>query len=200
MDLFSDGTIQNLLPYDGEVRYYGKVLTQQESADYLRCLLATVSWQNDKAMIFGKLVITKRKTAWYGDEGFSYTYSNISRQALPWTKELLALKVFTEKITGATYNSCLLNLYHTGEEGVSWHSDDEETLGKCAAIASFSFGAERKFTFKHKKTNQSLSILLEAGSLLVMKGTTQINWLHALPKTKKVSKPRLNLTFRTIVK
>jgi alkylated DNA repair dioxygenase AlkB len=199
MDLFSNGTISNLLPCDGEVKYYGKVFMQKEAEDYLECLLHTIEWKNDEALIFGKLIVTKRKTAWYGDTGFSYTYSNITRHALPWTKELLLLKEIAETYTGATYNSCLLNLYHNGDEGVSWHSDDEATLGKHSAIASFSFGAERKFSFKHKQTKQSVSILLENGSLLVMKGSTQKNWLHSLPKSKIINTPRVNLTFRTIV-
>jgi alkylated DNA repair dioxygenase AlkB len=200
MDLFSNGMISNLLPYDGEVNYYGKVLNQKDSGYYLGQLLRYIEWKNDEAMIFGKLIITKRKTAWYGDAGFSYTYSGITRHALSWTKELLELKYITEELTGTSYNSCLLNLYHNGDEGVSWHSDDEETLGKHSAIASFSFGAERKFSFKHKQTKETTSVLLENGSLLVMKGSTQINWLHSLPKTKKINMPRVNLTFRTIVK
>ncbi len=200
MDLFSNGMISNLLPYDGEVNYYGKLLNQKESHHYIDRLLHNIEWKNDEALIFGKLIVTKRKTAWYGDEGYSYTYSGITRHAFPWTIELLELKKLAEEITGAIYNSCLLNLYHNGDEGVSWHSDDEETLGKHSAIASFSFGAERKFSFKHKQTKETTSVLLENGSLLVMKGSTQINWLHSLPKTKKINLPRVNLTFRTIVK
>ena len=200
LDLFNNGVQANLLPYDGEVIYHGKVFRQTEAKAYLDSLLQTIEWKNDEAMIFGKLIITKRKTAWYGDAGFSYTYSGITRHALRWKKELLELKKLAEELTGATYNSCLLNLYHSGDEGVSWHSDDEETLGKHSAIASFSFGAERKFSFKHKKTKETISVLLENGSLLIMKGSTQINWLHSLPKTKKINNPRVNLTFRTIVK
>jgi len=92
-----------------------------------------------------------------------------------------------------------LNLYHDGDEGMAWHSDDEKTLAKNAAIASFSFGAERKFSFKHKHTKETVSLVLENGSLLVMKGATQTNWLHRLPPTKKIQEPRVNLTFRTIV-
>jgi alkylated DNA repair dioxygenase AlkB len=118
---------------------------------------------------------------------------------LPWTPELLALKHLAEEITGATYNSCLLNLYHSGEEGMAWHSDGEKMLEPNGAIASFSFGAERKFAFKHKHTKQTISLILEHGSLLVMKGATQQNWLHRLPPTTKVTRPRVNLTFRTIM-
>ena len=199
MDLFNTETTTNLLPYDGVVNYYGKVLKQQEAQYYLDRLLNTIEWKNDEAIIFGKHIITKRKAAWYGDADYSYTYSNTTKQALTWTKELLELKKIAEEITGTTFNSCLLNLYHNGDEGMAWHSDDEKSLGKNTAIASFSFGAERKFSLKHKKTKQAISILLENGSLLLMKDATQTNWLHCLPKSKKVNQPRVNLTFRTIV-
>ncbi len=158
-----------------------------------------ISWKNDEAVIFGKLILTKRKVAWYGDEEFSYTYSNRTKTALPWTEELLQLKAVAEAETGETYNSCLLNLYHSGEEGMAWHSDGEKDLKKNGAIASMSFGAERKFAFKHKQNKETVSLILEHGSLLVMKGTTQTHWLHRLPPTKTTLKPRVNLTFRTIV-
>lgn len=199
MNLFNDDKVFNLLPYDGAVHYYGKVLKQTEAAHYLDRLLDTIAWKNDEAIIFGKHIITKRKAAWYGDNEYTYTYSNITKQALPWTKELMELKHLSESLSGATFNSCLLNLYHSGEEGMAWHSDDEKSLGKNTAIASLSFGAERKFSFKHKKTKQTASLLLESGSLLVMKDATQTNWLHRLPPTKTTNKPRVNLTFRTMV-
>jgi alkylated DNA repair dioxygenase AlkB len=129
-----------------------------------------------------------------------YTYSNSTKQALPWTNELSYLKQIVEKYAGIKFNSCLLNLYHNGNEGMGWHSDDEGSLGKNNTIASLSFGAERKFSFKHKRTKQIVSLVLEHGSLLVMKGTTQSNWLHSLPKSKNRTQPRINLTFRTISK
>ncbi len=199
MDLFNTEAIINLLPNDGIVNYYGRVLRQKEAQEYFHCFLKTIEWKNDEAIIFGKHIITKRKAAWYGDAKYSYTYSNTTKQALAWTKELLELKQIAEELTGTKFNSCLLNLYHNGDEGVAWHSDDEKSLGKNTAIASFSFGAERKFSFKHKKTKQTFSVLLESGSLLVMKDATQTNWLHCLPKSKKINRPRINLTFRTIV-
>jgi len=197
--LFNIGAGTNLLPNDGVVTYYGKVLKQQEARYYFNKLLNTIEWKNDEAIIFGKHIITKRKAAWYGDAGYLYTYSNTTKQALSWTVELLQLRKIAEGITGEAFNSCLLNLYHNGDEGMAWHSDDEKSLGKNTAIASFSFGAERKFSLKHKKTKQAVAVLLENGSLLLMKDTTQTNWLHCLPKSKKVNHPRINLTFRTIV-
>ncbi|EXB45288.1 alpha-ketoglutarate-dependent dioxygenase AlkB family protein [Acinetobacter sp. 1000160] len=189
----------NHLPYDGTVQYYGKVLQTAAADYYFDQLMQTIAWENDQALIFGKLLTTKRKVAWYGDRRFEYTYSNMNKYALPWTQELVELKQLVEELTGETFNSCLLNLYHCGEEGMAWHSDAETDLKKDGAIASLSFGAERKFAFKHKQSKEKVELYLEHGSLLVMKDTTQSYWLHRLPPTKKVSTARINLTFRTIV-
>lgn len=201
MDLFENKTdkTKNWLPQDGTVNYYGKLFNRQQADNYLEKLLNTIEWRNDEAIIFGKKIITKRKVAWYGDESFEYTYSNTTKHALPWTKELLELKVIVEEETNETFNSCLLNLYHTGEEGMAWHSDGETDLKKNGAIGSLTFGAERKFAFKHKQTGKKVELILEHGSLLVMKDTTQTFWLHRLPPTKRITKPRVNLTFRTII-
>lgn len=201
MDLFSSETDSgnNLLPKDGMVNYYGRIFSFQEANDYYGRLMNGIDWKNDETLIYGKLIVTKRKVAWYGDTDFEYRYSHISKKALSWTKELLELKSLTEEKTGETFNSCLLNLYHSGEEGVAWHSDAEKDLKKNGAIGSLSFGAERLFAFKHKETRETVSVLLEHGSLLVMKDSTQAHWLHRLPPAKRVLKPRINLTFRTIV-
>ena len=201
MDLFSNSldSSQNILPKDGIVNYYGKIFSLTESNHYLNNLLSNIEWKNDEAVIFGKLIITKRKVAWYGDVEFEYTYSNRTKKALSWTKELIELKSKIEVETGESFNSCLLNLYHTGEEGMAWHSDGEKDLKKDGAIGSLSFGAERKFSFKHKTTKETVSVILEHGSLLLMKDTTQTHWLHRLPPTTKTSKSRVNLTFRTII-
>ncbi|ANH81765.1 DNA methylase [Niabella ginsenosidivorans] len=192
--------MHNLLPYDGIVYYYGKLFDTKIANVYFQNLLEHISWRNDAAVIFGKKIITKRKVAWYGDAPFEYTYSSTTKRALPWTKELLQLKKICEEQTGETFNSCLLNRYHTGEEGMAWHCDEERELKKNGAIASLSFGAERKFLFKHKVTGEKADCFLEQGSLLVMKGPTQTYWLHRLPPTKKVHTERINLTFRTIVR
>lgn len=190
----------NLLPQDGTVNYYGKIFSEQEATRFYQKLLETIDWRNDEAIIFGKKILTKRKVAWYGDEPFDYTYSKTTKKALPWTPELLQLKKIIEEKTEEKFNSCLLNLYHNGSEGMAYHSDAERDLKKNGAIASVSFGAERKFLFKHKITQEKVEIFLENGSLLVMKEQTQSFWLHRLPPTKKVLSARINLTFRCIEK
>lgn len=199
MDLFNTATEQNILPYDGEVIYYGHVVSEDKAKQYYNALLQEIPWQHDEALIYGKRIITKRKVAWYGDDSYNYTYSKTTKTALPWTKTLLELKELVENNCDTKFNSCLLNLYHDGDEGMAWHSDDEKALGKNTVIGSLSFGAVRKFSFKHKQTGEKRELILDNGSLLVMKGTTQTHWLHRLPKSTKIKHPRINLTFRTIV-
>lgn len=187
---------KNWLPYGGMVNYYGKIYNSSETDQLLKILLNTIEWHPDQAVIFGKTIETKRKVVWYAEKPFPYRYSGTTKVALSWTEELRSIKELAEKYSGEHYNSCLLNLYHSGEEGMAWHSDGESELKKDGAIASLSFGAERKFSFKHKQTKERIDLQLENGSLMVMKGTTQTHWLHRLPPTKAVSEPRVNLTFR----
>ena len=201
MDLFNHFKEHpiNILHRDGIVDYYGELFDCSEADYYFTELFNNIEWRADETVIFGKHIVTKRKVAWYGERPFKYTYSNTTKQALPWNKALLSIKNIVELTTSETYNSCLLNLYHNGSEGMAWHSDAEKDLKRNGAVASVSFGAERKFSFKHKKTKENVSLLLKHGSLLVMKGTTQSNWLHRLPPTTKIHEPRVNLTFRIIV-
>jgi len=198
MNLFSTEKIENILPFDGITNYHGIILNKKQCDFFYHKLMETIQFKNDEAIIFGKKIITKRKVAWYGELEYSYTYSKVTKTANVFTKELLELKEIVEKESRETYNSCLLNLYHSGDEGMAYHSDGEKMLKKNGAIGSLSLGAERKFSFKHKENKQRIDIVLENGSLLVMKNGTQTNWLHRLPPTKKVKSPRINLTFRSI--
>ena len=190
---------KNVLPFDGIVNYHGMIFSQAEADDFIKHLSNDIHWEHDEVMMFGKKIITKRKVAWYGDKPFDYTYSHVKKSALPWTAVLKAIKDKVEQASGETYNSCLLNLYHNGEEGMGWHNDNEQEVKTEGEIASVSCGAVRKFAFKHEETQEKVELTLDNGSLLVMKGTTQSHWLHRLPPSKKVAQPRINLTFRTII-
>ena len=191
---------RNFLPYDGTVLYFGEIIPAQAANAYFDELLRSISWKHDEAIIYGKRIVTKRKVAWYGDYPFSYTYSKVTKHALAWHPILLILKEIVELSTGEMFNSCLLNLYHDGNEGMTWHSDEEIDLRKNGAIASLSFGAERKFSFKHKITKEKIALFLAHGSLLIMKDTTQNHWLHRLAPSKHITTARINLTFRQIKK
>lgn len=199
MDLFNQSSENNLLFGESIAESYGIIFSKEEIYTIFNDLFKDIAWENDEILIFGKRITTKRKTAWYGDKPFDYTYSHNTKIALPWTQTLREIKEKVELISNEKYNACLLNLYHDGSERMGWHSDNEKMIVPKSAIASVSFGATRKFVFKHKKDKTQVSTILENGSLLVMKGETQIDWLHALPKSAKIKTPRINLTFRRIV-
>ncbi len=188
----------NLLPKNGQVEYYGKVFSEEKAAEYYVKLLKEINWQNDVVKIFGKEIVTKRKVALYGDIGINYKYSGKIKTAEKWTNLLTEIKSLIEEISGETYNACLLNLYHNGSEAMSWHADNEKEILENSAIASISLGAERKFGFRHKTTQEEISLILENGSLLIMKGETQEYWKHKLFTNSKVKEARINLTFRKI--
>ncbi len=184
---------------DGKAIYFPDFIPKNKSNMLFSEINTLTPWQNDIVNMFGKKIFLSRKVAWYADEGITYTYSGETKRGIPFNKTLLELKKNVEEFCREKFNSCLLNLYHNGAEGMGWHSDNEPELEKNGTIASLSLGAERNFHFKHKKTGQKVSILLENGSLLLMQGEIQQHWLHALPKSKKVKDARINLTFRNII-
>lgn len=173
---------------------------QKNESDYFFDYFSKVlNWKQESIFLFGKKQVQPRLTALYGDA--SYAYSGITMHPEPWNAELLKVKHKLEIHCGTTFNAVLCNLYRNGADSMGWHSDDEKELGSNPLIASVSFGAARKFQMKHK-TDTSISIInteLTNGSLLVMKGSTQHFWKHAVPKQKYVTEPRINLTFRKII-
>mgnify|MGYP002684669528 CR=1 FL=1 len=186
----------NLLPVDGEVFFFPAFFNESESDHYYKALLQQIAWKQEPIIIFGKEVMQPRLTAWYGDEGKSYRYSGITMQPEHWTEALLEIKQRIEIIAGVSFNSALLNRYRDGHDSMGWHADDERELGTNPVIASVSLGATRRFRMKHLASKETLAIDLTDGSLLVMAGTTQHHWQHAIPKTKLEVGERINLTFR----
>lgn len=186
----------NILPQDGIALYYEKIVHDDEVKQLYDALLNNIHWENERVIMFGKEIVTKRKVAFFSDPSISYRYASKTKIGLPWTSTLLSIKNRVESITKETYNACLLNLYHNGEESMGWHSDNEKEIITNSSIASLSLGANRKFSFKHKVSKETVSIELEDGSLLEMKGSVQAHWWHALLKSKKVTAARINLTFR----
>ena len=186
----------NILPQDGIALYYEKIVNDEEIKGLYDALLNNIHWENERVIMFGKEIVTKRKVAFFSDPSISYRYASKTKIGLPWTSTLLIIKNIVESITKESYNACLLNLYHNGEESMGWHSDNEKEIIANSSIASLSLGANRKFSFKHKVSKETVSIELEDGSLLEMKGSIQAHWWHALLKSKKVTSARINLTFR----
>ena len=205
MDLFDDTPehLINHLPCDGEVNYHSDFLPNEEASLWFERLSADVSWQQEQVILFGKTRVLERKIALYSDKlangsTLSYGYSQVTKQALPWSPLMDALKAQVEACAGQRFNACLLNYYAHGEQSMGWHQDNEPDLVQDGLIASVSLGAQRRFSFKHKVLKNRIDLHLEHGSLLLMRGATQQHWLHQLPKAKQVTQPRINLTFRQL--
>ena len=192
--------LENLLPVDGEAYYIPRLFTQQDSATFLSLLLENVPWKQEPIRMFGKQVMQPRLTAYYGDPDFAYTYSGITMQPEPWIAPLSTIREKVEAVAGTRFTAALLNQYRNGGDSMGWHRDNERSLGTNPVIASVSFGADRKFSLRHY-TNKKLrhSINLEDGSLLLMKGATQHQWEHQLPKTGVATGVRINITFRVVL-
>lgn len=179
--------------------YHAGFFNAAESQAFLDTFINTVPWMQEDIQMYGKLMKTPRLTAWYGDRDKEYIYSGTKHYPIPWTEELLKIKDRIEPIAGMKFNSVLLNYYRDANDSVAWHSDDEHELGVNPIIASVSFGQVRRFDIRHKKDRDSRhSIYLENGSLLIMKGDLQDNWVHQIPKSTKPLRARVNLTFRVI--
>ena len=183
------------------VKYIENFFDFDQSQLYMKHLTNDIKWKREKIRIWGKEIVTKKRIAWYADEGKSYTYSGSTFYPVQWDEVLLEIKKQVEQHIRFQFNSVLLNEYKSGEVGMGWHSDDEKELGIDPIIASLSFGANRDFIFKHKtdKSFEKIKIHLKSGSLLIMSGSTQHYWKHSLPKRLKVRDPRVNLTFRKIL-
>lgn len=184
---------------DAEVIYYPHFFDKEEADSIYAELLNEIPWQQDDIRVFGKTYPQPRLTALFGNEGKSYSYSNIKMQPHVWNLLLQKIKSKVESVSDTNFTTVLLNYYRDGKDSNGWHADNEKELGTNPIIASVSFGAERTFQFKHNSCkDQKKSIVLEHASLLLMKGTTQHFWKHQIPKTSKPVGPRINLTFRVI--
>jgi alkylated DNA repair dioxygenase AlkB len=186
---------------DGEGVIYPQFFDQVAGDRYLKILLQEIDWQQEWIRMYGQRLPLPRLTAWYGDSGTDYTYSGITVTPKPWTETLLTIRSKIVSVVAAQFNSVLLNQYRDGRDSLAWHSDDEPELGAQPIIASVSFGATRRFSLKHKyrKDLKPIHFDLDHGSLLLMQGDTQANWLHQVPKTTQSVGFRINLTFREIV-
>jgi alkylated DNA repair dioxygenase AlkB len=192
-----------LLPLpQAEVLLDPEFLAPTVAAELLAELMATIPWRHEPIKLFGREVLQPRLTSWHGDPTARYAYSGLALDPQPWTPALLHLQQLVETATQAQFNSVLLNLYRTGQDSMGWHADDEPELGPAPVIASVSLGATRRFRLRPRNpllvSHAPVSLDLSTGSLLLMRGSTQQHWLHAVPKTARPTKLRLNLTFRLV--
>ena len=198
--LFNNENINSFEKHHLNIDYVKNYFNEEESTYFFKSLKDKIKWKQDYIKFFGKSHPLPRLTAWYGDRNKTYTYSGIPMTPNLWNTELLEIKKKVDQYAKINFNSVLLNYYRSGNDSVSWHSDDEKELGDQPIIGSVSFGGIRKFRLRNKKNKKLIhNIELENGSLLIMSGLTQKYWEHEIPKTKKKVEERINLTFRSIL-
>lgn len=201
MSLFdsnSDRDVVELLEGDSSARLHRVAINQERADDLFDRLKRDVAWESRSIHVYGRDVLQPRLVAWMGDPGCTYRYSGIVLEPAPWSEPVAELRALCEQLAGKSFNSVLLNLYRDGNDRVAWHSDDEPDLGPDPVIASVSLGVERRFDLRHKSTGETIKVVLPHGSVLVMSGASQREWVHQIPRTARVKKPRINLTFRWI--
>ncbi|NVK24559.1 MAG: alpha-ketoglutarate-dependent dioxygenase AlkB [Gammaproteobacteria bacterium] len=180
------------------VQYWPALLSKPLATEaYLR-LVEEVIWRQPEVTVFGKTHLIPRLQSWMADQNVEYGYSDHQLVADQWHPEVIALKRLVETTTGFAFNSVLLNYYRDGDDKMGWHADDERELGSNPAVATLSLGAERDFQIRHNTSNQTHSIALGHGSLLLMKPGMQASYKHQLPTRKKVNAGRISLTFRYV--
>lgn len=199
MELFERDKNINLLPFDGLVQYHGAIFNPKQSQEIFANLQNSVNWVNDEVTMFGKKIVMSRKMAWFSQQNKDYVYGNSKKIAQVYFPQLVEIQNIVEQISQEKFNACLLNYYHNGKEAMGWHADNEPEIIKNSTIASISLGAERFFEFKHRTKPDKRKLLLQNGSLLLMKNETQNHWLHRLTPDTKSNQPRINLTFRQMV-
>lgn len=198
MSTFFDAGPRELLPDDGSAVLHPWVLGDRSASDVMDRLMAEVPFAQHTIRVFGVDHAEPRLVSWHGDPGAGYSYSGLAMTVNPWTPTLTELRGVCESIAGTTFNSVLVNLYRDGNDKVGWHADDEPELGAEPVIASLSLGATRRFRFRHRDSGASIACELESGSLVVMSGLSQRCWVHEVPRQRRVTSPRINLTFRRV--
>ena len=185
---------------DAEISHYPGFLRDAERRSIFNQLRDTTPWEQHVVRLFGRSHPAPRLSAWYGDQGATYTYSGLRLSPQPWTPQLDRMRQRVSALTSKPFNSALLNYYRDGSDGMGWHSDDEPELGRGPCIASLSLGSERRFLLRHKtqKNLPTCEYLLGDGDLLIMDGKTQHHWKHQIPKTRRPVGPRINITFRYV--
>ena len=196
--LFEDQT--ELLPFDGSAILYQDFIGADRAVEIFETLLRETNWEEHDLVLFGKRIAEPRLSTWHSEADITYRYSGSLRTPQPWTDLLKSLRDECAVKTGALFNAVFANLYRDGADGVGWHSDNEPCNGPEPTIASLSFGASRRFDLRHRETKETISVELEAGSLLVMSGLSQHSWVHQVPRSKRIKEPRINLTFRNVIK
>ena len=196
---FSDQSMDYLLANKNGLHWQATDWRAYEKEKLLAINFTNIQWQHDQIKLFGKQVYIPRYSAWYGEEGLTYTYSGLTLYPKPWNTGLLAIKEKIDPLATVSFNSVLLNWYRDGLDYMNYHADDEKELGRNPVIGSVNFGATRRFVIRRKDDKkEKVELPLQHGTLLIMMGAMQHHWQHTVPKERRVEGDRINLTFRVV--
>ena len=186
---------------DGVFEYWPGFLDPKEASLYFAALQSKIHWHTPRVFVYGRWIDSPRQSAWFGDRGAVYRYSGTINEPIPWLPELRTLRERLNHFCESEFNSVLANHYRSGSDSMGWHSDDEKELGPDPVIASISLGGARRFLLQHRRRKDlpTHEIMLENGSLLLMRANSQGAWRHSIPKTRRAVAPRINLTYRHIM-
>jgi len=175
-----------LVSEGGDVRLYRGWLAPERADELLASIRATTHWVQERRKMYDRFVDVPREQAWYGDD-----------RELPFTPELGAVRRDLEALTGSRFSYVLLNRYRHGKDSVAWHNDREVARIQSPVIASLTLGATRAFDLRPKAERaRVISVDLDHGDLIVMRGETQRNYEHRVAKDLRIAGERINLTFR----
>lgn len=173
----------------GDVTYVPEFLDRALADALVRELSADTQWRADTREMYGKRVLVPRETAGRGE-----------KMPQPWTPALTTVRRMIERHTGTTYDYVFLNRYRDGNDAVAWHGDRDGGRDARLVVASLSLGATRTFQLRPKKDSglrhDPISVDVAHGDLIVMRGDTQLYWDHRVPRDRRVTGERLNVTFR----
>ncbi|MCB9662732.1 MAG: alpha-ketoglutarate-dependent dioxygenase AlkB [Alphaproteobacteria bacterium] len=171
-------------------------LAPAEADAMLAALLEAMTWEHRDIVVFGRPIPQPRLIAWAGDLPYRYSGQTLEPRAAP--PVLSALQARIEEAVGARFNHVLLNRYRDGRDHMARHADNEPELGRCPLIAALSLGVPRRFVLERKHGRTKRTLMLAHGSLMVMGGTCQHTWRHAVPRMATVTGERVNLTLRLL--
>ena len=182
-----------------EIISYEKFINTSDADRIFSSALNEIPWETSTIKMYGKELPIPRLQCWIGDPGCEYAYSGKSLQRYDFFEPLIEIRSLIQNQLGIYFNSVLANLYRNGNDSMGFHADDEPELGNNPVIASLSLGEERPLIFQNKDKAETKTFDQPHGSLMLMKGATQSAWKHGIRKSKKISEPRINFTFRNII-
>jgi len=172
-------------------------LAAEDAKHWTTLMTEKIAWEQPVVKVYGRLHPVPRMAVFLANKGVQYRYSGTTHSGEGWPDWFTPLLTSINDACRSRFNGCLLNLYRHGDDRMGWHADDEPEIDQTQPIGSLSLGASRDFHLRHRvKRDHRIALTLSDGDLLIMHPGCQQNWMHSVPQRRRISTPRINLTFR----